>query len=774
MLTLARPELNEKRPGWASGKRGVASLYLEPLSPESMDRLLEGMVPGLPEDLKERIRDRAAGVPLYAVETVRMLLDRGLLVEDGGTFRAEGSLESLEVPESLHALIAARLDSLQGEERELLQDASVLGKSFTAGALRAISMLAEDAVVPALSGLVNKELLAIQSDPRSPERGQYVFLQDLVRSVAYGTLARRDRKARHLAAATYLESGWNDEEEVAEVIASHLVEAFDADREAPDAEEIRARARDALVKAGDHAASLAAATSAQHYYERALQLAEDADRAHLLARAGEMAWLQVKVPVARAHFEEAYALHHAAGRIGAAARVSVRLAGLDVHELKSDVAVARVEQAFAELSAQPGAGREAEADLAAVAAEVARRVYLTKGSTEVALERVELALEIAERYGLWEQFCEAINTKGLIMGGRGRYAEALALLECALERSLALKLHASALRAYNNLAASCQQSDLVRAHTLARDGAALARLVGDRRSELAAMVGQAPILVDLGRWDEAIRVEADFDSTAAEDMAQTDVPRELIYALWVHLWRGDVPAATRLRDRLSFLFDRSNPEYADLSRAAEAALLRAAGDNAGALDMTRRVVDEAGHSTDDAYLARWILDEAAEAAFALGDLATVGRLIAIVRGRFRRGLAPALDAQLSLLTARLASAEGRHSEVADNARDAADLFDSMHMPFWVAVSRTEHGEWLVAQGRGAEAEDLLERAARTFEELGAAPLLARVQPGAAFPGGPSRHRGSPAGLSFRTFARHSNLAAMICPACGSTPARLDA
>ncbi len=729
VLTLARPELNEKRPGWASGKRGVASLYLDPLSPESMDRLLEGMVPGLPEDLKTRIRDRAAGVPLYAVETVRMLLDRGLLVEEGGRYRAEGSLELLEVPESLHALIAARLDSLNPEERELLQDASVLGKSFTLGALRAISLLDEAAVVPALSGLINKELLAIQSDPRSPERGQYVFLQDLVRSVAYGTLARRDRKARHLAAATYLEGGWNEEEEIAEVIASHLVEAYDADREAADAEEIRARARNALVKAGDHAASLAAAASAQHYYERALQLADDADRAELLALAGRMAWLQLKVPDARAHFEEAHALHRAAGRVGAAARVSVLLAGLDVHELRSDVALDRVEQAFAELSAQSVSGLAAEADLAVVAAELGRRLFLTGGSTDVALERVELALEIAERYGLWEQFCEAINTKGLIIGGRGRHAEALALLECALDRSLARKLHAAALRAYNNLAALSQESDLVRAEQLATDGAALARLVGDRRSEITAIFGQTPILADLGRWDEVLRIEADSESGAAEDIAASDVPRELLYAVWVHLWRGDVEAARRLRNRLAFLFEHANPEYDDLSRAAEAALLRANGQDAEALTVLRRVLAGSGRSSDDVYITRWVLSEAAEAAFALDDRTAVDELAREVAGRFRRGLSPALDGQLSRLWGRLAAMEGRHSEVADHLREAADLFDAMHMPFWAAVARTEHGEWLVTQGRPDEAGDLLAHAAATFEELDAAPMLARARGG---------------------------------------------
>ena len=108
VLTLARPEVAERRPGWGIGKRGLTSLYLEPLSSEAMASLLSGMVPGLSEELRARILERAAGIPLYAVETVRMLLDRGLVVEEGGAYRAVGSLDSLEVPESLHAMIAAR------------------------------------------------------------------------------------------------------------------------------------------------------------------------------------------------------------------------------------------------------------------------------------------------------------------------------------------------------------------------------------------------------------------------------------------------------------------------------------------------------------------------------------------------------------------------------------------------------------------------------------------------------------------------------------------
>src|SRR4029077_4569101 len=121
-------------------------LSLDPLPPEAMSQLLAGMAPGLPADLSTRILERAAGVPLYAVETVRMLLDRGLLVSKDGTFHVEGSLDALEVPETLHALIAARLDSIGATERRLLQDAAILGKSFTAAALRSITEVPSESV----------------------------------------------------------------------------------------------------------------------------------------------------------------------------------------------------------------------------------------------------------------------------------------------------------------------------------------------------------------------------------------------------------------------------------------------------------------------------------------------------------------------------------------------------------------------------------------------------------------------------------------------------
>ena len=273
VLVLARPELADKRPAWGGGKRSFASIYLEPLSPQAMDDLLTGLVPGLPEDVRAGVLARAEGVPLYAVETVRMLLDRGLVVREGNAYRPTGPIGELEVPETLHALIAARLDGLATEERRLVQDGAVLGKTFTRLGLASLTGLEESDLEPLLGALVRKEVLAIQADPRSPERGQYAFLQDIVRHVAYETLSKRERKAKHLGAAQFLESLPSaDEGEIVEVIATHYVDAWNAAPNDDDADDIRTRAREMLVRAGERAASLGASAAAQHAYERAIEL----------------------------------------------------------------------------------------------------------------------------------------------------------------------------------------------------------------------------------------------------------------------------------------------------------------------------------------------------------------------------------------------------------------------------------------------------------------------------------------------------------------------
>jgi class 3 adenylate cyclase/predicted ATPase len=728
VVTLARPELGERRPGWGTGKRGLTSLYLEPLSAEAMSQLLRGMVPGLPDDLSVRIRERAAGVPLYAVETVRMLLDRGLLVESKGTYHVEGSLESLEVPETLHALIAARLDSLAMAERQLLQDAAVLGKSFTAAGLRAITVLPADAVETSLGNLVSKDLLSIQSDPRSPERGQYVFVQDLVRSVAYGTLARRDRKLRHVAAASYLESSWSDEEEVAEVVASHLLEAYDADRDSADAAAIRDRARDALVRAGNHAASLAAAASAQHYYERALALGGDEPvQADLHAKAGETAGLQGQNATARLHFENAVALLEATRQTAAIPRLLSRIARVDLMEGKNDDGIDRMQRALAMLSTAETDDAERDADIATIAAQLGKQLYF-RGDLDQALDCAERALQISEMANLREAFVNALDTRGCVLGARGRRDEAELLFVGALRVAAEHNVSAESVRTlHQNLASTLEEADRLEAcldHY--EQSEAISVRLGDRVRAVTARLTRANALLELGRWDEyAAMHEHYLDADAADLESVSWVSGMGIQIVFLDLRRGNIEAAGVAVTQTAAALEHAHIEMRGVYEAARAAVANAEGRSSDAL-----AVAEAGLRAclEQSFPipASINLIEASEAAFALNRDDKVEELLTLIRGHYRPGRQLSIDAHIFLWQAWLAMRRGDAAETAANFTRALEAFAELTRPFWLAVTQLRFAAWLLDQGPSKEADDMLVQARSAFVRLGATPWIERV------------------------------------------------
>jgi predicted ATPase len=197
IVTLARRELLDKRPDWGAGTRSFASIYLEPLAEAQMRELLTGVVRGLPDRVIKTIVDRAGGIPLYAVETIRMLVAQGQLKPEGAGYVAAGDLTSLAVPETLTALIASRLDDLDSADRAIVDDAAVLGQSFTVAALAALAGHSTEELEQRLKLLVRRELLRRDIDPRSPEQGQYAFMQALIRELlAKDTGQPVDRIAR--------------------------------------------------------------------------------------------------------------------------------------------------------------------------------------------------------------------------------------------------------------------------------------------------------------------------------------------------------------------------------------------------------------------------------------------------------------------------------------------------------------------------------------------------------------------------------------------------
>src|SRR3954452_21369834 len=288
VATLARPDLIERRPSWGAGKRNFVSLYLEPLAEAGMRELLAGLVPGLPESAASAIVARADGIPLYAVETVRTLVADGRLVEENGVYVPRGDLTTLTVPDTLTALIAARLDTLDETDRRVVHDAAVLGQSFSLEALGAVIDLPSPELEPLLDGLARREMFRREMDPRSPERGQYTFVQALIREVAYNTLSKKDRKKLHLAAARYFEKLGSDE--IAGALASHYLAAHANASEPAEADALASQARIALKGAATRASALGSHDQALKFYEQALSVAsDDAERAQMMVDASSAA-----------------------------------------------------------------------------------------------------------------------------------------------------------------------------------------------------------------------------------------------------------------------------------------------------------------------------------------------------------------------------------------------------------------------------------------------------------------------------------------------------
>ena len=237
--------------------------------------LVDALVPGMPQAARAKITAQAQGIPLFAVETVRSLVDRDVVQPVEGVYRLVGEVGQLQVPDSLHALLAARLDALDPGVRRLVADAAVLGATFPAEALIAVSGQDEAVVRAALAELVRREVLSVSADPLSPERGSYGFAQNMLRQVAYDTLSRRDRKARHLAVAAHLRAAFpGDGEEVAEVIARHYLDALDAVPDDRDAGQIRGQAIAALIRAADRAVRTGAPAQAAASYAAAARLTQ--------------------------------------------------------------------------------------------------------------------------------------------------------------------------------------------------------------------------------------------------------------------------------------------------------------------------------------------------------------------------------------------------------------------------------------------------------------------------------------------------------------------
>jgi class 3 adenylate cyclase/tetratricopeptide (TPR) repeat protein len=722
ILTLGRPELAERHPTWGARKRNFTSLFLEPLSNEAMTALLRAPVPGLPDELEARILERAEGVPFYAVETVRMLLDRGLIVRQGTSFHPVGAIDTLEVPETLQALIAARLDGLAPAERQLLQEAAVLGRTFTISGLVAMTSLAAAELEPLLHSLVGKEVLTMSRDPLSPERGQYGFLQDLVKKVAYDTLSRKRRRVLHIAAAEFLESGAGpDEDDVVEVIASHYLDAYRAAPDAPDAPEIRTRARARLIGAAERASSLGASLEAQASFERAVELTDEPqEQAELLECAAMMAEAGARGNQAVALFERSIALFEAQAASHAAARVVARLSEVMWDKGRMKESLENMDRAFQVLVNDPP-----DESFAWLAAQLGRFQFFV-GNRDLATKRIETALDLAEALDLPEVLSQALNTKNLLLLTLGRHHEARALVEAALRIAIENDKPSAALRAHNNLIDIANAEDRYEvAQDHVESGLALARRVGNRYWE-RIFLGYCYPMFCLGRWDEAL---ARLEELSVDDRVTARIAFDQGYvsfgtAMLAH--RGELELAA---ERLSLFedFERSSDVQERTDHACAVAVLRLAqGRPAEALRAARGALQPIATLGLWHYAIRESLVLGIEAALSMSDRESAGELLGIAERLPNVRRIRFLPAHVLRLRALMAEGDGNPELIGAGFEHAVLAFREIRHQFWLGVTLLEYSEWLEREGQVSSAAPLVLEARAIFQQLGAVAWVARL------------------------------------------------
>ena len=715
ILALARPELLARRPDL--GGRRTSVVRLDVLDEPVMAELLDGLVGELPSPVRDELARRSEGIPLFAVETVRSLIDHDLVVPSGGRYVATDRLTVAtaegSAPASLQALVAARLDTLTPVERQVVSDASVLGLAFTDRGLRALGDPSVD-LEPVLASLQRKEIFSLETDRFSAERGSYRFVQGVVRQVAYSTLGKRQRKQRHLAAADFLESQQESADELAAIVAQHLLDAVDSSAATDDVDELIARACVWLERAADRARRLGSPGESLRLLETAIARNRDAaDIGRLHQAAAEVAYEAGAWAVAISHAELARHEHLGRGDSVSAAMATgiqaqamaragdnagaVRVAA-PVHEALPpgpETDSARLRLASALSLAYDSLGDDRVAPLLDLRLQLSERLgdfsslsrahlhvgnrYLVMGAPVSAGLAYRNAAEIAREHGFPEALSNALNNLLILDAGRD-----LAVARGWADQAL-LEAHRSGVR------------DAI-------DGAFINRCLllwlSGRLGEAATSMDEEaadvtdssvlPIVSALGRWlDEARGESRGWPAVGSEDADQENVMA----------WVGS--------ERANELVRREETSgVPELLRESLRHLLAASGLEDDFVHVWPSLVESA-LAVDDPDLAEELLEPVTDA--------PPGILSSAVLAHHRR------------LSGLIGAARGDDPARVDaDLREGADQLMSLGIVGLGARAVEDHAAWLAGQGRHEEAAARFAQARSVYERIGASGWLAAL------------------------------------------------
>ncbi len=436
IIANTRPDLFSSHPHWGGGKRNAATIALSPLGSKETEELIAALDPGTfdPDSIGALV-ERSGGNPLYATEFVRMLQDRG------------DARIPQELPDTIQALISARLDLLSADEKSLVQAASVIGRVFWAGALAFVSQREPAAVLEILSKLTRKELVRPVRRSSMKDQAEYSFWHGLVQDVSYGQLPREARLASHVAVAQWIEAtGGERIDDVSELLVHHYAVAFDLAKVlGVDDPSLAAQYRRFLLLAAERVEDLNP-VKARNYYQRLL--AEDPlprERVAALGRLGRLEFERGDLDGGEARIREAVDLAAPLGDLTLQAELLYDLGNAVWYRGDAD-ASDEITRQLLDLAARLESGPIQSRILAGSAAKM-----FIRGQPQEALPLAEEAVEASRQSGTTDALVRALSARGgsrLQLGDTDGLRDLREALALGLEEGFTVGVN----RVYNMLA----------------------------------------------------------------------------------------------------------------------------------------------------------------------------------------------------------------------------------------------------------------------------------------------------------------------------------
>ena len=717
VLCTARPEIYERKPGWGGGKRNSTTIGLAPLQADEIAALVSSLLEEtlLPAETQATLLERAGGNPLYAEEFVRMLTDRGILQRRGRAWQivADGDIP---VPDTVQALIAARMDTLSPERKALLHDAAVIGRVFWPGAVAEMGGTDQAGVVAGLHDLLRKEL--VRPVRRSSMQGEdeFTFWHILVRDVAYAQIPRAQRAARHRKAAEWIERAAGERvADHADILAHHYLQALELGGSASAADPgLRAAASRYLYLAGTRASPLDKGRAVQ-LYRQALELTDVDDPGYpeIRLNLGGNLVAMASHHDAIVEFEAAQAAFAARGEVVRAAFAMTEEA-MTVRYFDPDRAYEMLIQAREILESHPPGP-----ELVRLYAALSGRAMVAAQYRESG-ELAQKAIDLAEKLERPDLGVRPLQYRGMARWDQGDADGAKADLEASIELGQRVGESMGVAVAHTNYGGLRWTVDGPEAGLESYEqGIAFAAQRGMDTSRLWTSAEATFCLYELGRWDDVLET-ADFVAAQATErnfgsvttMSEPSRIKVLLgrgrFADAVAASASNLPQARQGGDPQMVIPALEVQAWIDLHDGRPAAAVEALTE-----------IERIAAATTPSVL--FITSGAVRIACAANDLALARRLAdayPTVRGRSEN---LATDGR-----AAIAEAEGRPEDAIAGFREAADKWAAQGNVIQRGFALVGLGRSLVAAGRSSEATVPLNEARAIFSKPGAVTYLAEI------------------------------------------------